>query len=134
MRDWYGMTPLHRTVVFSQDVRVAELLCQWGADLNAQDVFGNTPLASLCEAFPLGVSRCFEDEDDFLETEWLQVLATRAFRQNGKDHFRTFLLDQKGIKVKNKYVYMYFLFLKCFFAITTNNSILVRLNKHWINV
>lgn len=49
-------TPLHNTLLLSRDTRLAEVLCDNGADVNAKDLLGNTPLMSLCAPYPWGRS------------------------------------------------------------------------------
>ena len=43
------MTVLHRLLVYSGDIRMIQLICDNGADVNAIDLKGNTPISSLCE-------------------------------------------------------------------------------------
>ena len=75
-----------------------------------QDVFGNTPLGALCEAFPRGLSQCIEEleevgcVEDYAENDWLLILTQHACYQRGKTHFLTFLLEQKGLKVIQVYL------------------------------
>ena len=58
--DEYRMTLLHRTVVFSNNVRLTRVLCENGAEKNLGDCNGNSPLAALCEAFPRGMEKFSE--------------------------------------------------------------------------
>jgi len=48
VRDSSGATLLHRTVVGSTDDRLLSLLCESGADYNATDRSGVTPLTAAC--------------------------------------------------------------------------------------
>lgn len=52
VRDTESKTPLHTTLLRSQDLRMAQTLCDNGADLMATDCHGNTPLMSLCSPLP----------------------------------------------------------------------------------
>lgn len=52
VRDTEMKTPLHSTLLRSQDLRMAHTLCDNGADLMASDCHGNTPLMSLCCPLP----------------------------------------------------------------------------------
>ena len=52
VRDTELKTPLHTTLLRSQDLRMAQALCDNGADLLATDCQGNTPLMSLCCPLP----------------------------------------------------------------------------------
>lgn len=52
VRDIEMKTPLHSTLLRSQDLRMAQTLCDNGADLMASDCHGNTPLMSLCCPLP----------------------------------------------------------------------------------
>ena len=52
VRDAEMKTPLHSTLLRSQDLRMAQALCDNGADLLATDCLGNTPLMSLCCPLP----------------------------------------------------------------------------------
>ena len=52
VRDTELKTPLHSTLLRSQDLRMAQTLCDNGADLMASDCHGNTPLMSVCCPLP----------------------------------------------------------------------------------
>lgn len=52
IRDTESKTPLHTTLLRSHDLRMAQTLCDNGADLMATDCYGNTPLMSLCSPLP----------------------------------------------------------------------------------
>ena len=52
VRDTEMKTPLHTTLLRSCDLRMAQALCDNGADLLASDCLGNTPLMSLCCPLP----------------------------------------------------------------------------------
>ena len=52
IRDTESKTPLHTTLLRSHDLRMAQTLCDNGADLMATDCHGNTPLMSLCSPLP----------------------------------------------------------------------------------
>ena len=59
IRDETRKTPLHNTLLHSRDTRLAEVLCDNGADVNNKDLFGNTPLMALCSSYPWGSSSAF---------------------------------------------------------------------------
>lgn len=59
IRDETRKTPLHNTLLRSRDTRLAEVLCDNGADVNTKDLFGNTPLMALCSWYPWGSSSAF---------------------------------------------------------------------------
>lgn len=44
------MTPLHRVCMYSHDSRLLHLLHENGADINAVDAEGSTPLLALCDS------------------------------------------------------------------------------------
>ncbi|CAH1799334.1 unnamed protein product [Owenia fusiformis] len=97
IRDEYHMTPLHRTLVYSTDLRISELLCENSADNNAIDIRGNTPLLALCDAFPFGVSKFIDDrpyDDPY----------TECCNLTGKEHFASYMTSTEGLKldVQNK--------------------------------
>lgn len=52
VRDAEMKTPLHTTLLRSKDLRMAQTLCDNGADLMAIDCQGNTPLMSICCPLP----------------------------------------------------------------------------------
>lgn len=52
VRDVELKTPLHTTLLRSRDLRMAQTLCDNGADLLACDCQGNTALMSLCCPLP----------------------------------------------------------------------------------
>lgn len=52
VRDAEMKTPLHTTLLRSKDLRMAQTLCDNGADLMASDCQGNTPLMSICCPLP----------------------------------------------------------------------------------
>ncbi|KAL8599016.1 hypothetical protein ACOMHN_006825 [Nucella lapillus] len=52
---------LHHVCMLSQDQRLLRLLCHNGADLNAQDCQGNTPLLALCDLALAGLYDSAED-------------------------------------------------------------------------
>ena len=52
VRDTEMKTPLHTTLLKSKDLRMAQTLCDNGADLMASDCQGNTPLMSVCCPLP----------------------------------------------------------------------------------
>ncbi|XP_068738789.1 ankyrin-3-like [Montipora capricornis] len=52
VRDIEMKTPLHTTLLRSKDLRMAQTLCDNGADLMASDCQGNTPLMSVCCPLP----------------------------------------------------------------------------------
>jgi ankyrin repeat protein len=52
IRDAENKTPLHNTLIRSADMRMAEVLCDNGANVNATDRCGNTPLMALCSPMP----------------------------------------------------------------------------------
>ncbi|EDO46667.1 predicted protein [Nematostella vectensis] len=58
VRDAENKTPLHNTILKSHDLRMAQVLCDNGADINAVDRFGNTPLMALCSPMP------WQDDND----------------------------------------------------------------------
>jgi hypothetical protein len=43
-KDWFGRTPLHSAARYNSDVEVLKYLVSHGADVNAKDNAGNTPL------------------------------------------------------------------------------------------
>lgn len=55
------MTPLHHVCTHSQDIRLLTMLCSHGADANAKDCHGNTPLLSLCD---LATARLYDNAQD----------------------------------------------------------------------
>ncbi|KAK7494831.1 hypothetical protein BaRGS_00013958 [Batillaria attramentaria] len=65
MADEKRMTGLHNVCMHSQDVRLLQLLCENGADVNAVDVHGNTPLLALCD---LPTAQQCDSFDDFSPT------------------------------------------------------------------
>ena len=86
------MTPLHRTVVYSKDIRLCELLIENGANVNSQDFKGNTVLGALCDAFPLGIQGFLDENaeaDPYKQCCHLQ----------GKEEFTKCLLSQKDVQV-----------------------------------
>lgn len=92
MTDEARMTLLHRTAVYSSDLSMAQLLVESGADLNATDMRGNTPLGALCSAFPLGIQAFLEDRptaDPYLDSCHLE----------GKEHFLHYFLSLKDMQV-----------------------------------
>ena len=52
VRDSENKTPLHSTLLLSNDLRMAETLCDNFADVNVVDCFGNTPLMAVCSQVP----------------------------------------------------------------------------------
>lgn len=52
VRDAENKTPLHNTLIRSADLRMAEILCDNGANVNAADRCGNTPLMAVCSPMP----------------------------------------------------------------------------------
>ena len=106
--DEFRMTPLHRTMVYSKDIKLTELLCENGADLNAVDIRGNSPLAAMCDAFPLGIQQFLEERP--LSDPYLECCHLR-----GKDDFLDYLLAQKDIKVGHRHN-LYIVFLKYLLA------------------
>ncbi len=86
------MTPLHRTVVYSNDCMFVELLCEGGANINAVDIRGNTPLAALCDAFPQGIQQFLDDRPE-------ADPYTDCCQTWDKEPFLDYLLSLKDIKV-----------------------------------
>lgn len=52
IRDVENKTPLHNTLLRSNDIRLAQTLTDNNADINAVDCYGNTPLMSMCCPLP----------------------------------------------------------------------------------
>ncbi|XP_078618265.1 uncharacterized protein LOC144885926 [Branchiostoma floridae x Branchiostoma japonicum] len=92
VRDSQNKTPLHKTMVSSVDLRMAQCLLDNGADVNAVDGFGDTALISACTAFPFGLDDDMCDDNPLAGVAWMQQGVTR------KSHM-TFLLDQPGLQV-----------------------------------
>ena len=59
--DQYHQTPLHRTLLHSTDLRLAEVMVEGGADLNVRDYKGNTPLGALCDPTPIDKEQLEEE-------------------------------------------------------------------------
>ena len=96
MKDEFHMTPLHQTLVLSKDLRCAQILCESGADLNAKDFRGNTPLISLCDAFPWGIQK-------FLDDKPLADPYTDHQQQN-KENFLFYVLSLPGVNVSQLFI------------------------------
>ena len=86
------MTLLHRTVVFSDNVRMTKLLCENGAGKNLPDFQGNSPLVALCDAFPLGI-------DKYTELNPSGNPYQNCCNIEGKEDFMDYLLEQTDIEV-----------------------------------
>ena len=69
-----------------------ELLCEGNADINAVDIRGNTPLAALCDAFPLGIQNFLDDRPE-------ADPYTNCSHLGDKQSFLEYLLSQNNIKV-----------------------------------
>ncbi|XP_076445223.1 uncharacterized protein LOC143283073 [Babylonia areolata] len=55
------MTALHHICMYSEDIRLVKLLCDNGADLNAEDSHGNTPLLAVCD---MATARMYDSNED----------------------------------------------------------------------
>lgn len=86
------MSLLHRTVVFSDNIRIGKLLCENGADLNSVDYNENTPLGALCEAFPQGVSK-------YIDRFPMGNPYKDCCNLEEKEHFLEYFLSLRGVEV-----------------------------------
>nr|XP_006813298.1 PREDICTED: uncharacterized protein LOC100377111 [Saccoglossus kowalevskii] len=86
VRDENNKTPLHDTLINCNDLSLAEVLSDNGADVNAKDCFGNTPLLSVCTSFPHGMNSI---ENPYQEVHSLE----------SKDHAIPFLLSRPQIQI-----------------------------------
>ena len=95
IQDVNKLTPLHRTALVSHDDRLLRLLCENGANVNATDRGGNSPLITLCDILSTDIFDYLEDlsprSDDTLE----DTSATMCV----KTEFLTYILSQKDLKV-----------------------------------
>ncbi|KAK3098584.1 hypothetical protein FSP39_020939, partial [Pinctada imbricata] len=92
------MTPLHRTSLFSHDDRLLRLLCENGANVNATDRSGNSPIITLCDIMSTDIFDYLEDlsprSDDTLEDTCATVCV--------KTEFLSYLLSQKDLLVNSQ--------------------------------
>lgn len=88
-------TPLHRLGVLSLDVRLFKLLCENGANINAIDTRGNSPLLSLCD---LSASEMYDYMEDLSPCSNETLEDTCANLCVKKDFF-DFLLLQKDVRL-----------------------------------
>jgi ankyrin repeat protein len=91
-------TPLHRLGVLSHDVRLFKLLCENGANINALDIRGNSPLLSLCD---LSASEMYDYMEDLSPCSNDTLEDTSASLCVKRDFFN-YLLKQKNIQVKKR--------------------------------
>ncbi|KAL5009734.1 hypothetical protein ScPMuIL_012039 [Solemya velum] len=89
------MTPLHKTAIFSHDVRLFKLLCENGANINSKDVQGNSPLLALCD---IGASEMYEYYED-LSPSSDDTLEDTSANVCVKHDFLNYLLSQKDLQI-----------------------------------
>eukprot|EP00118_Oscarella_pearsei_P007807 m.39151 g.39151 ORF g.39151 m.39151 type:complete len:465 (+) comp32678_c0_seq3:70-1464(+) len=103
VRNELSMTPLHSAVLGSvQNSDLAETLCSLGADVNASDCQGNTPLMSLCSVYPWACS--FQLGPSVLYPQCVATVASALLEQpdfkvgkrNKEDRTALFLAMQAG--------------------------------------
>ncbi|XP_041353896.1 uncharacterized protein LOC121371803 isoform X2 [Gigantopelta aegis] len=89
------MTLIHRIAMVSRDTRLVRLLCDFGANINAVDNYGNTPLLSLCDVSVSDVYDFMEDlspsSDDTLEDNRASLCV--------RDELLTFLLSKRELEL-----------------------------------
>ena len=95
MTDENRMTGLHHICMHSQDIRLLRLLCDNGADLNAEDSHGNTPLLSLCDMATARLYDSFEDLSPCSEDSASSFIGPSAVNAQ----FLDFLLQMKDVDV-----------------------------------
>lgn len=89
------LTPLHKTAIYSHDARLLHVLCENGANINATDRKGNSPLLSMCDTSCTDMYEYFEDlsmcSDDTLEDSCASLCV--------KQEFLTYLISLKDLDV-----------------------------------
>ncbi|XP_013399804.1 uncharacterized protein LOC106165962 [Lingula anatina] len=88
IRDINQMTPLHNTVILSDNVALARLLCESGADVEAVDIRDNTPLTAMCDAFPFGIRK-------FVENHPIADPYSKGNNLEDKEEFLEYLLSRE---------------------------------------
>ena len=90
------MTLLHRIAMVSRDTRLVNLLSDFGANVNAVDNYGNTPLLSLCDVSVSDVYDFMEDlspsSDDTLEDNRASLCV--------RGEMLSFLLSKRELEVR----------------------------------
>ncbi|XP_071135639.1 uncharacterized protein [Mytilus edulis] len=95
IHDVCKLTPLHKTAIYSHDDRLLRLLCENGANINAVDRKGNSPLLSMCDTSCTDMYEYLEDlslcSDDTLEDNSASLCV--------KQDFLTYMLSIKDTEV-----------------------------------
>ncbi|CAG2212213.1 unnamed protein product [Mytilus edulis] len=95
IHDVCKLTPLHKTAIYSHDDRLLRLLCENGANINAVDRKGNSPLLSMCDTSCTDMYEYLEDlslcSDDTLEDNSASLCV--------KQDFLTYMLTIKDTEV-----------------------------------
>ncbi|KAK7107611.1 uncharacterized protein [Littorina saxatilis] len=92
------MTALHHVCMFSQDIRLLRLLCENGADLNAEDSHGNTPLLSLCDMATARMYDSFEDLSPCSEDSASSLIGPSAVNLQ----FLDYLIRMKDVDINHQ--------------------------------
>lgn len=93
--DEMKMTPLHRTATTSVDTHLFQLLCDNGANINAQDCRGNSPLLAMCDVAVTDDYDFFEDWSTTSDDTYEDTSATLCVQHP----FMDYMLSQKNIQV-----------------------------------
>nr|XP_022289585.1 uncharacterized protein LOC111101404 [Crassostrea virginica]XP_022289586.1 uncharacterized protein LOC111101404 [Crassostrea virginica]XP_022290650.1 uncharacterized protein LOC111102275 [Crassostrea virginica]XP_022290652.1 uncharacterized protein LOC111102275 [Crassostrea virginica] len=93
--DEMKMTPLHRTATSSIDTHLFKLLCDNGANINALDCRGNSPLLAMCDVAVTDDYDFFEDWSTTSDDTYEETSAGLCVQHQ----FLDYMLLQKNIQV-----------------------------------
>jgi ankyrin repeat protein len=89
------MTPLHRTATTSVDTHLFKLLCENGANINALDGRGNSPLLAMCDVLATEDYDFFEDWSTTSDDTYEDTNTTFSVQHD----FLDYMLSLKTIQV-----------------------------------
>lgn len=90
------MTPLHRTATLSVDTHLFKVLCENGANINALDCRGNSPLLAMCDVLGTEDYDFFEDWSTTSDDTYEDTNTTFSVQHD----FLDYMLSLKNIQVR----------------------------------